>query len=143
MIRPPAPSIFFFFNDTATTEIYTLSLHDALPISPESVRNRDGGRSGSVPAGNRTRGVLLQGSLTVGAWENERARRAAPFSRFAVPYRLRRQGWLAGHDVGDDLARREVACVALPLGDRHHRRDAARRDVERDISEPPEAAGVD
>jgi len=24
---------FFFFNDTATTEIYTLSLHDALPIS--------------------------------------------------------------------------------------------------------------
>src|SRR3712207_7711101 len=25
---------FFFFNDTATTEIYTLSLHDALPISP-------------------------------------------------------------------------------------------------------------
>ena len=27
--------IFFFFNDTATTEIYTLSLHDALPISDE------------------------------------------------------------------------------------------------------------
>src|SRR3712207_7623599 len=26
--------IFFFFNDTATTEIYTLSLHDALPICP-------------------------------------------------------------------------------------------------------------
>src|SRR2546425_7464773 len=26
----------FFFNDTATTEIYTLSLHDALPISPMS-----------------------------------------------------------------------------------------------------------
>src|SRR2546430_12232961 len=31
----PSPlfSSFFFFNDTATTEIYTLSLHDALPIS--------------------------------------------------------------------------------------------------------------
>src|SRR3712207_9415951 len=26
--------VFFFFNDTATTEIYTLSLHDALPIYP-------------------------------------------------------------------------------------------------------------
>src|SRR2546425_6978443 len=26
--------LFFFFNDTATTEIYTLSLHDALPIYP-------------------------------------------------------------------------------------------------------------
>src|SRR5690554_8234604 len=29
--------IFFFFNDTATTEIYTLSLHDALPIWEYSV----------------------------------------------------------------------------------------------------------
>src|SRR5260370_1324989 len=27
-----SPHMFFFFNDTATTEIYTLSLHDALPI---------------------------------------------------------------------------------------------------------------
>src|SRR5256885_9810254 len=31
-------SFFFFFNDTATTEIYTLSLHDALPISPARER---------------------------------------------------------------------------------------------------------
>src|SRR2546422_11482914 len=30
----PRVFFFFFFNDTATTEIYTLSLHDALPISP-------------------------------------------------------------------------------------------------------------
>src|SRR3712207_7113634 len=30
--------ILFFFNDTATTEIYTLSLHDALPISSRSPR---------------------------------------------------------------------------------------------------------
>src|SRR5256885_17238884 len=30
-------SFFFFFNDTATTEIYTLSLHDALPISHAAV----------------------------------------------------------------------------------------------------------
>src|SRR3712207_7223228 len=29
----PVSVLFFFFNDTATTEIYTLSLHDALPIS--------------------------------------------------------------------------------------------------------------
>src|SRR3712207_7142281 len=29
--------LFFFFNDTATTEIYTLSLHDALPISDSAV----------------------------------------------------------------------------------------------------------
>src|SRR2546422_6138622 len=31
-------SLFFFFNDTATTEIYTLSLHDALPISGRRAR---------------------------------------------------------------------------------------------------------
>src|SRR6266545_4649109 len=32
----PAQLPYFFFNDTATTEIYTLSLHDALPISTAS-----------------------------------------------------------------------------------------------------------
>src|SRR2546422_5381673 len=31
---PATSGAIFFFNDTATTEIYTLSLHDALPISP-------------------------------------------------------------------------------------------------------------
>src|SRR5579864_9832236 len=41
LLHGPAPlffflSLFFFFNDTATTEIYTLSLHDALPISPSA-----------------------------------------------------------------------------------------------------------
>src|SRR6266850_6339156 len=34
-----SPFNFFFFNDTATTEIYTLSLHDALPIYPSGLRN--------------------------------------------------------------------------------------------------------
>src|SRR2546427_12780020 len=32
MMRISSIYVFFFFNDTATTEIYTLSLHDALPI---------------------------------------------------------------------------------------------------------------
>src|SRR2546430_6008244 len=35
--------VFFFFNDTATTEIYTLSLHDALPISRWSWPRRGSG----------------------------------------------------------------------------------------------------
>src|SRR2546430_15529447 len=39
----PLCIFFFFFNDTATTEIYTLSLHDALPISALP-RTRDGER---------------------------------------------------------------------------------------------------
>src|SRR2546430_13661834 len=65
-------SFFFFFNDTATTEIYTLSLHDALPIScaPEPRRARSrrlsghrrrlgrpgGGQSGPGPGRLRRRG---------------------------------------------------------------------------------------
>src|SRR2546430_13333730 len=55
----PLYSFFFFFNDTATTEIYTLSLHDALPISRESpatvcveVSNR-GRAGGSARTGKR------------------------------------------------------------------------------------------
>src|SRR2546425_13065375 len=46
--------IFFFFNDTATTEIYTLSLHDALPISvagPAGVPAGDRRDTGIGPAG--------------------------------------------------------------------------------------------
>src|SRR5256885_16240663 len=46
------PPFFFFFNDTATTEIYTLSLHDALPIydhedapHPEDLSTRSAGVS--------------------------------------------------------------------------------------------------
>src|ERR1041385_9478174 len=46
--RPPRSSLFlytfFFFNDTATTEIYTLSLHDALPICSPPCRPAGRGR---------------------------------------------------------------------------------------------------
>src|SRR2546429_7202987 len=56
---------FFFFNDTATTEIYTLSLHDALPISPEQVRVPGGRHSGHPGVGlegdRRGQGVGGQG----------------------------------------------------------------------------------
>src|SRR5256885_11119968 len=57
--------VFFFFNDTATTEIYTLSLHDALPISaaargarnrprPERVRRVRQALSGRAQAPSRS-----------------------------------------------------------------------------------------
>src|SRR6266536_3875769 len=42
MASPIFSICFFFFNDTATTEIYTLSLHDALPISPPRAAGRNG-----------------------------------------------------------------------------------------------------
>src|SRR6266496_3321146 len=67
--------LFFFFNDTATTEIYTLSLHDALPIGPAaepadhaSGRKRAEGRADQASAGTppatrrRARTVLTAAS---------------------------------------------------------------------------------
>src|SRR3712207_7865305 len=55
-------SFIFFFNDTATTEIYTLSLHDALPISYQegaqktsAARNSPGRRSGATYPGTSSR----------------------------------------------------------------------------------------
>src|SRR3712207_7719745 len=45
----------FFFNDTATTEIYTLSLHDALPISPCRAGAFRGGIRAAAPFGRGLR----------------------------------------------------------------------------------------
>src|SRR3712207_7943431 len=45
----------FFFNDTATTEIYTLSLHDALPISDRRPARSWSSRSTPTPASWRRR----------------------------------------------------------------------------------------
>src|SRR3712207_8696151 len=49
----------FFFNDTATTEIYTLSLHDALPISGPLGR----GRGGMTERGWWTAAILALGGF--------------------------------------------------------------------------------
>src|SRR6266496_6631649 len=58
---------FFFFNDTATTEIYTLSLHDALPISRVLPRRRRHPappvRRPRVPAPDRRRAARLVSAL--------------------------------------------------------------------------------
>src|SRR5258708_9449570 len=64
-MRPPSPlSSFFFFNDTATTEIYTLSLHDALPISRPC---------GTKPMPRRARSYGFRPVMSLPS--NERARR--------------------------------------------------------------------
>src|SRR2546422_7377386 len=66
---------FFFFNDTATTEIYTLSLHDALPIS-------------------------LSTSSTASSGPRLRTRYHAPRrSTLAMSWRRRAQRWLGVSDV--------------------------------------------
>src|SRR4029434_2765602 len=48
MVRHSLHHLFFFFNDTATTEIYTLSLHDALPISHTHTHTHTHSRWGQV-----------------------------------------------------------------------------------------------
>src|SRR5256885_11903469 len=58
--------IFFFFNDTATTEIYTLSLHDALPISSGGSDSSAGNNSITVHVS--AQGMILAhqtGSITI------------------------------------------------------------------------------
>src|SRR5260221_10710546 len=55
-VTSPPASFFFFFNDTATTEIYTLSLHDALPISGRTRFDRRTARH------DRARGWLACGN---------------------------------------------------------------------------------
>src|SRR2546430_10245942 len=57
----------FFFNDTATTEIYTLSLHDALPISHD-------GPGGRVARRRRRRGHAAAGQRRAGGRRAPRRR---------------------------------------------------------------------
>src|SRR3712207_7515403 len=59
--------LYFFFNDTATTEIYTLSLHDALPISTNQLSTP---LSGLGPLGSRPRGSSTSPTTgRRGAWK--------------------------------------------------------------------------
>src|SRR5688572_32104060 len=58
--------LYFFFNDTATTEIYTLSLHDALPISQPPVCGLDGDCNNG-----RVCGIIDEGAVAeVDHWAN-------------------------------------------------------------------------
>src|SRR3712207_8526821 len=55
---------FFFFNDTATAEIYTLSLHDALPISRDVIHPSDQGSQDTALAfGQRCREAGIRPSM--------------------------------------------------------------------------------
>src|SRR5256885_17086882 len=89
--------MFFFFNDTATTEIYTLSLHDALPISRGSAVLRDGR---TARAHDRRRGGLRAGALVPG-WCAGHDAVFAGSSGAARPV-VWSHGWVgaAGHDRG-------------------------------------------
>src|SRR6266568_1108602 len=93
---------FFFFNDTATTEIYTLSLHDALPISFGGARalfavlllagcdqNATDPQLAAPAQFSRDAGISdLQNSLKTGtarvAWKSSRRKKAPNPRRFAA-----------------------------------------------------------
>src|SRR6266508_6660882 len=96
-----AISLFFFFNDTATTEIYTLSLHDALPICRRcsgnghlpGFRHVDGGRCFRCHAAGIDPKPTTEYAPSVRAKLDERAarRRNAKEARLLAAF----DGWLA------------------------------------------------
>src|SRR5205807_9550072 len=61
-------TLFFFFNHTATTDIYTLSLHDALPISSSPVNRAEALRPVSTPQ-NRSLAISPVPCASHRAWD--------------------------------------------------------------------------
>src|SRR6266540_4656723 len=110
--RPFPHSSFFFFNDTATTEIYTLSLHDALPIFP--VR--------STPAGRCP--LALLAPKPTGTQEPSRRRPQEKRRRAGAPSRQNRRRPHAGGAGGGSVelhARHRPTYEVRPAGRRAHR----------------------
>src|SRR5471032_3620783 len=97
---------FFFFNDTATTEIYTLSLHDALPISA-------GDRAAGIGAGRRK---CNRGPIPAGCARDTRRRDRHDRRDRVVLERERARTTVAGRvgaTPGNGCARRVRAAVGL------------------------------
>src|ERR1017187_2011578 len=77
LLLSPAYGWLFFFNDAATTEIYTLSLHDALPIY--RIGNNLPGRKDQRFCHRR---LVRIGPLRLPVWERRRNPEQLPLSRF-------------------------------------------------------------
>src|SRR2546425_6172577 len=104
MVFLPLFIFFFFFNDTATTEIYTLSLHDALPI----LRDAGGHRR------DRSTGQSARDAAAAGAREATRRERARSRSG-AVRDRLLSQGRRSGGQDARSAARHDYQRARGPL----------------------------
>src|SRR6266511_1220323 len=91
------PCDFFFFNDTATTEIYTLSLHDALPISPLDGERRLISAITRAPSGprraawRRLRGGGAAAAAARTAGSGSRSARRSAASRASATARARNE----------------------------------------------------
>src|SRR5256885_13585999 len=89
------PNIFFFLNDTAPPEIYTLPLHDALPISLtvcEPVANAPPMASVAPPVGENEPGISLSGSLNCTLLMPSLSPSAMPLLDVVVPLYCRKIG---------------------------------------------------
>src|SRR2546430_9656904 len=103
---------FFFFNDTATTEIYTLSLHDALPISSGRSRRRPvtKARSGpSCPAPTTTTATTAQSRCATGDRKSTRLNSSHSQISYAV-FCLKKKKFHISHESSVDLC--EVILLA-------------------------------
>src|SRR5947207_7127181 len=69
--HPATISVYFYFNDTATTEIYTLSLHDALPIWRTRGVRRSGPRSRPRPGRRPCRSRCSTRHPSPTSWRSE------------------------------------------------------------------------
>src|SRR5256885_12330545 len=72
--RRVSSRFFFFFNDTATTEIYTLSLHDALPIYVRNFSELPGARATLVSDLDERRLAAIQSQHPGGAGDRKSTR---------------------------------------------------------------------
>src|SRR6266516_7552402 len=107
---------FFFFNDTATTEIYTLSLHDALPISILSSASQTGraiwyerssGRPPATESGCRCCAITIGCSSSAGMSESKRLTAWRPPQD--APMQIRSYTCASSGDVAELLGREHQA----------------------------------
>src|SRR3712207_7986637 len=96
-------TLFFFFNDTATTEIYTLSLHDALPICPETCAMDKGYDNNRVMDETRERGIVPIVCL----------RKGRPIPLTAIPYGT--DEWKRSEEHTSELQSRQYLVCRLLL----------------------------
>src|SRR3989442_11657293 len=94
-------SPFFFFNDTATTEIYTLSLHDALPISASDTRPYSRAIPPSIPSSTWPRS-------TAGSRARDRKSTRLNSSHVRISYAVfclkkKKKKYLQSKDSGQEL----------------------------------------
>src|SRR2546422_8176361 len=81
--RRRPPSVLFFFNDTATTEIYTLSLHDALPISAITLERIESWKVRRLNAG-RSAATVLRDLFTLSDRKSTRLNSSHGYISYAV-----------------------------------------------------------